>query len=118
MLDEGSAEFLQLGPGHHHHPPVSRAQRRKLPAPGQPSAAFIAANTFSRYAGALRPTSLARSSHDAEAACDLVGRPSIGRTAARDITVFKSVGLAIEDLVAARLVAARSAAAEPGQPRS
>jgi Ornithine cyclodeaminase/mu-crystallin family len=38
---------------------------------------------------------------------ELIAQPAIGRAGETDITVFKSVGLAIEDLVSARLVVDR-----------
>ena len=40
---------------------------------------------------------------------ELVADPSRGRTDARDITLFKSVGTALEDLAAARCVLAEAA---------
>jgi ornithine cyclodeaminase len=46
---------------------------------------------------------------------ELVLGRAAGRQAATDVTVFKSLGMAVEDLVAARLVVERAVAAGRGQ---
>jgi alanine dehydrogenase len=46
---------------------------------------------------------------------DLAGSRATGRTGAEQVTIFKSLGLAVEDVVAARLAVARASAAGLGR---
>jgi ornithine cyclodeaminase len=49
---------------------------------------------------------------------DVVAGRAAGRTGAEQVTIFKSLGLAVEDIVAARLAVTRARAAGLGQPFS